>query len=192
MRRFLPSFVVVLAIAVLVPLFLPQLNVERWTLNVGRFFLLLFFVGILVSPFCYATLAVNPALPANYDDSPAGKSIAFGIQDTTIPTAAGNASPVVYTTAALTVNIDGDWSEQNNSAARPARQKGIPKLPQFDLELTANGNSAPLPYWSAEFTLTDTLTGISYLVVVKGIVHSMTNDGNNSKCTIKCGWVMNH
>lgn len=158
---------------------------------VADLLLLLFFVGVLVSPAALPYLCVNPSLPGNYVDAPAGISLSFGVQDTTIPTGAGNTSPVVFTTEKLDITFGSKVDVTNNSAARAQRQKGIPEVPEAELGLTANGNNAPLPYLFAEFTLQDTMTGVSYTFWAIRIVHSMTNDGNNSKCTVTCRWKLN-
>jgi hypothetical protein len=154
-------------------------------------FLVLFFTGVLLSPAVTGYLCVNPALPANYIDAPAGNSLSFGIQDTTIPTGPGNTSPVAFTTEKLDITFSFKVDVTNNSSARPQRQKGLPEVPEAELGLTANGNGAPLPYLGAEFSLQDTMTGVSYTFWTTRIVHSMTNDGNNSKCTVAVRWKLN-
>jgi hypothetical protein len=177
------------------------LGVGRWALGVSALPLvlalaaihppsaiLIFFLGVILTPFSYITLAVNPALVANYNDG----NVVFACQDLTIPTAAAQGSPQVFSTEGFSLQFDSNWTVQKNSAARPSKQFGIPEIPILDLELQFISSSTAPPYpLGAEFNAT-TEWGVTYKFVTAKRTTGSKNDGSASKITIGARYVFNN
>lgn len=150
--------------------------------------LMVFFLGVLLTPFSYITLALNPALPANYNDG----TVVFGCQDLTIPTAAAQGSPQIFSTEGFSLKFSSNWTVQKNSAARPAKQFGIPEIPTADIELQfISGTTAPPYPLGAEFNAV-TEWGVTYKLVTATRDTSSKNDGSASKIVISSRYVLNN
>lgn len=181
-----------------------------WTLNVGRwalgvFFLfswlalaiahppsaiLIFAVGLLLAPFSYIVLAVNPALLQNNTDAPAGQSVAFGCQDFTVEVVGGGTATFVM--EGFTCNqFDSEWIVTNNSQGNPNKQKGQQIVPTYETTLQHLGGATPkCPLGFADIFLTD-MAGRSIKWRIAKVSGAGANDGSATKFSVTLRYLLN-